>query len=247
MLDYYLSQFTGGGTVSEAGLLSPLEPVQRASIADQVFDVLYKQVLSLAMPPGTKLSEADVARQLNVSRQPVRDAFYRLSKLGFLVIQPQKATQVSQIHVEDIRKARFIRTAIEVEVMRRAVASLTDDDFRALDHNLDLQAVAVAEGDRARFHQLDDAFHTLLCMGAGVGHVWNVIHENKAHTDRVRFLSLASGSARALEEHRRILAALRARDEAAAVATLRGHLGQIETIIEEMRRVHHSWFSAEGV
>ncbi len=233
--------------MSEAGLLTPLEPVQRASIADQVFDVLYKQVLSLAMPPGTKLSEADVARQLNVSRQPVRDAFYRLSKLGFLVIQPQKATQVSQIHVEDIRKARFIRTSIEVEVMRRATLSLTEDDFRALEHNLDLQTIAVAEDDRARFHRLDDAFHTLLCIGAGVGFVWDVIRESKAHTDRVRFLSLASGSARALEEHRGILAALRARDEAAAVTALRSHLGQIETIIEEMRRVHHSWFSAEGV
>lgn len=230
----------------ETGLLGPLEPVVRTSVADQVFDVLYEQVQSLALPPGTKLSEADVARQLNVSRQPVRDAFYRLSKLGFLVIQPQKATQVSQIHIEDILKARFIRTSIEVEVVRRAIHSLTDADFRALDHNLELQAEAVAEGDRTRFYRLDDEFHNLLCTGAGVGFVWNVIRENKAHTDRVRFLSLASGAARAMEEHRGILQALRNRDEAAAVTELRNHLGQIEVIIEELRTTHHSWFSVKG-
>ena len=232
--------------MSETGLLGPLEPVVRTSIADQVFDVLYEQVQSLALPPRTKLSEADVARQLNVSRQPVRDAFYRLSKLGFLVIQPQKATQVSQIHIEDILKARFIRTSIEVEVMRRAIHSLTNADFRALDHNLELQAVAVSEGDRARFYRLDDEFHHLLCSGAGVGFVWNVIRENKAHTDRVRFLSLVSGSGRAMEEHRGILQALRNRDEAAAVTELRNHLGQIETMIEELRRTHHSWLSVKG-
>ena len=54
--------------MSETALLSPLEPVVRASIADQVFDVLHQQVLSLALPPGTKMSEAEIAKQLNVSR-----------------------------------------------------------------------------------------------------------------------------------------------------------------------------------
>jgi GntR family transcriptional regulator, rspAB operon transcriptional repressor len=232
--------------VEELGLLGPIEPIARASIADQVFDLLHQQVLSLALPPGTKLSEAEVARQLNVSRQPVRDAFYRLSKLGFLLIQPQKATQVSQIHIQDIRKARFIRTAIEVEVMRRAVLNLTEADFQTLDANLAAQQEAVQQDDRARFHRLDDEFHTLLCNGAGVGFVWNVIRENKAHTDRVRFLSLASGSARAMQEHHRILTALRNRDEAAAVTELRAHLGQIETIIEDLRKSNRNWFSEEG-
>ena len=127
--------------MSETALLSPLEPVVRASIADQVFDVLHQQVLSLALPPGTKMSEAEIAKQLNVSRQPVRDAFYRLSKLGFLLIQPQKATQVSPIHIQDILRARFVRTSIEVEVMRRAAQGLTAQALAQLE-------VAVQRGQR---------------------------------------------------------------------------------------------------
>ncbi|MGV8952122.1 MAG: GntR family transcriptional regulator [Cypionkella sp.] len=232
--------------MAETNLLAPLEPVVRTSIADQVFEVLHEQVLSLALPPGTKMSEADVAKQLNVSRQPVRDAFYRLSKLGFLLIQPQKATQVSHIHIQDVLKARFIRTAIEVEVMQRAAQSITAADFTKLDANMVLQHEAVARGDRASFHRLDDAFHHLLCQAAGVGFVWDAVRENKAHTDRVRYLSLASGSQRAMEGHVRILAALRTGDGSAAVAELRAHLGQIEAIIEDLRRANHSWFSDEG-
>jgi GntR family transcriptional regulator, rspAB operon transcriptional repressor len=231
--------------MADTALLTPLEPVIRASIADQVFDVLHQQVLSLALPPGTKMSEAEIAKQLNVSRQPVRDAFYRLSKLGFLLIQPQKATQVSHIHIQDVLRARFIRTSIEVEVMRRAAQGLSEADFAKLDANMIEQQAAVAKGDRASFHRLDDAFHHLLCQGAGVGFVWDAVRENKAHTDRVRYLSLAEGSQRAMEGHVRILIALRARDEEAAVAELRAHLGQIEQIIQDLRTANHSWFSDE--
>ena len=140
--------------MSETALLSPLEPVVRASIADQVFDVLHQQVLSLALPPGTKMSEAEIAKQLNVSRQPVRDAFYRLSKLGFLLIQPQKATQVSPIHIQDILRARFVRTSIEVEVMRRAAQGLTAQALAQLDANLEghiriLAALRAGDGEAA--------------------------------------------------------------------------------------------------
>lgn len=232
--------------MADAAVLSGLEPVVRVSIADQVFDALHQQVLSLALPPGTRISETEIATQLCVSRQPVRDAFYRLSQLGFLVIQPQRATQVSQIQIQDVRKARFIRVAIEVEVLQRAAVVMQADDFAALEANMAEQAVAVAAGDRAGFHKLDDAFHSRICVAAGVGFVWGAVQDSKAHTDRLRYLSLAEGSARAMAEHGRILAALRARDAAAATLELRGHLGQIEQVIAEMRASHPQWFSKEA-
>jgi DNA-binding GntR family transcriptional regulator len=231
--------------LTDTALLDPLEPITRASVTDQVFEALHSQVLSLALPPGTKLSEADVAKQLGVSRQPVRDAFYRLSKLGFLVIQPQKATLVSKIHIEDVRKARFIRTAIEVEMMRVAAKSFEAEDFSLLQENMDRQADAVKAGDRSTFHRLDDEFHQLLCARAGMDFVWDVIRENKAHTDRVRFLSLVSGSQRAFDDHVMIFGALKVGKAKQAVAAMRSHLGNIEAIIEQLRRENHSWFLDE--
>ncbi len=231
--------------MSEATVLGPLEPVTRASVTDLVFEALHAQVLSLALPPGTKLSESDVAKQLGVSRQPVRDAFYRLSKLGFLLIQPQKATLVSKIHINDVRKARFIRTAIEVEVMRLAADRFGLEDFAALQPILDAQRTAVAAGDRAGFHRLDDLFHQVMCERAGLDFVWDIIRENKAHTDRVRFLSLASGSQRAFDDHLAIVAALKAGSAEDAVLAMRAHLGTIEDIIQQLREANHSWFSDE--
>ena len=74
---------------------SMLEVPERPTVADQVYAELHRQILSLDLAPGAKISEIDVARAMGVSRQPVRDAFFRLSQLGFLVIRPQRATTVS--------------------------------------------------------------------------------------------------------------------------------------------------------
>ena len=81
--------------VSRSVDLPSLETVRAPSAADQIFAALYRQVLTLELPPGSRLSEAEVARRMGVSRQPVRDAFWRLSQLGFLTIRPQRATTVS--------------------------------------------------------------------------------------------------------------------------------------------------------
>ncbi len=226
--------------------LNPLQPIPRRSAVEEVFDELYARVLSVELPPGAKLSEAEVAKQFDVSRQTVRDAFFRLSQLGFLVIRPQRATTVSRISTHDIYKARFIRTAIELETVSRACRDLTDEDFDALDSLLTEQQAAVDVDNKPLFHALDDDFHKSICDRLGLGLVWDSIRENKAHTDRVRFLSLATGSQTALDDHREILAALRQRDAERAQLALRTHLGRIDAVVAQLQAENHEWFVQEG-
>ena len=228
-----------------SGGLVTVEAPGRASVADQVFDHLHRLILSLQLPPGTRLSEADVAAQLGTSRQPVRDAFYRLSKLGFLTIRPQVATTVSFISEAMVMQARFVRAAIEAETMRAACERLTDADLDALQDLLDRQERANEAGDPLAFHAIDDAFHREICERSGHGFVWAIIRENKAHMDRVRFLSLAFASQDAWGEHVRILAALRARDADQAARHLHEHLSRIKTQIHRIRAENPRFFSDE--
>jgi len=225
--------------------LRSIEPLARPSVSDQVFDSLYAQVRSVELPPGTKLSEAEVAKQLGVSRQPVRDAFFRLSQLGFLVVRPQRATTVSQISASSIFKARFLRTAIEIEIVRKACKTLGEAQFKELRALLDEQKKAVDAGDKAWFHELDDDFHQAICEQLDLGFAWEVIRENKAHTDRVRFLSLSFALESALEDHKEILAAMMDRDPDRAEAGVRKHLGRIEDIVTRLRDENHAWFVDE--
>jgi DNA-binding GntR family transcriptional regulator len=225
--------------------LPALEPSRPPTAADRIFETLYRQVVTLELPPGTRLSEVDVAGRMGVSRQPVRDAFWRLSQRGFLTIRPQRATLVSPISVEAVLQARFIRTALEIETVRVATERLRAVDFAALEGLLAEQAEAVAAGDRERFHGLDDAFHRRICELSGLDFAWALIRENKAHMDRVRFLSLSFGAETALEDHRVILAALEARDAEASGVAIRAHLGRIEDIIARIRQMHGAYLAQE--
>ena len=73
--------------------LPVIQPAPQPSVSDQVFNALQQRILTLELPPQTKISEADVSKKMGVSRQPVREAFKRLAKLGFLIIRPQMRRQ----------------------------------------------------------------------------------------------------------------------------------------------------------
>jgi GntR family transcriptional regulator, rspAB operon transcriptional repressor len=227
--------------------LPALDTVRAPTAADQVFAALYRQVLTLELPPGSRLSEAEVARLMGVSRQPVRDAFWRLSQLGFLTIRPQRPTTVSPISERSVEQARFIRTALEAETVRLAVERCTPEALAALERQLADQADAVAADDRERFHGLDDEFHRMLADMAGQGFAWALIRESKAHMDRARFMSLAFSAEQALADHRLILDALGAGDAPAAVALMRRHLGRISDIIARISSEHAEYVLRDQV
>ncbi|MFN3646954.1 MAG: GntR family transcriptional regulator [Gemmobacter sp.] len=228
--------------MTQTAALRVIEPPGRPSVADAVFAELHRQILALDLPPGTRLSEVDVAKALGVSRQPVRDAFWRLSKLGFLTIRPQRATTVSNISEEAVMQARFIRSAIEAETVRVFTERATEADMAALEAILEAQRAAVAAQDRALFHELDDRFHREICERGGNGFAWDIIRENKAHMDRVRMLSLSFASQAAFEDHLRVMAAIRAREPDRAMLEMRSHLSRIRSQIQRIRAENAGYF-----
>ncbi|PTV94359.1 GntR family transcriptional regulator [Rhodobacter aestuarii] len=215
------------------------------TVADQVYAELHRQVLSLELKPGAKISEIEVAKAMGVSRQPVRDAFYRLSKLGFLLIRPQRATTVTLISGAAVMRARFIRTALEVETIRTAAPRLSEADLDTLAEIIEKQDVAIKADDRNGFHLLDDAFHHEICARANLAFTWELISENKGHMDRVRMLSLSFASRTAWEDHVAILAALRGREPEAAAAAMRSHLSRIKEQIDRILQQNHDYFAEE--
>ncbi|MCQ0986163.1 GntR family transcriptional regulator [Jiella marina] len=215
--------------------LQALEYVPAVSVTDQVFDALYDRIVELDLRPGTRLSEVEVARQMEVSRQPVRDAFYRLSQLGFLLVRPQRPTTVTAISARAVLEARFMRTAIELETVRLATERLDEAGCSTLREILDRQQAAIEADHKIEFHALDDEFHKALCEIAGAGFVWSMIRDKKAHMDRARFLSLSSGAKNALADHLRIMEALEAGNAEAARERMREHLSRIVDILEQIK------------
>tara|TARA_R110002051_G_C8769269_1_gene503259 strand:+ start:30361 stop:31071 length:711 start_codon:yes stop_codon:yes gene_type:complete len=214
----------------QSPIIRPLKSPE-GSTTDRVFDALYAAVISVKLPPGTKVSENEIAKQLDVSRQPVRDAFFRLSKLGFISIRPQRPTLVTQISLRAVHDAVFTRTALEVACLRQA---LNDNRLKLID---EMQTAIAAQNmalstDAANFHALDEAFHELICTVSGHDHIWPLIREQKGHLDRLRFLSLSAERRHfVVAEHHKILAAITGAANFEAETLLRDHISAIADIL----------------
>lgn len=228
--------------MAEILALRAIDPSEVPSTTDLVFRELYERVIQLALPPGAKVSEAEVAAQMDVSRQPVRDAFYRLQRLDLIRIRPQRATRISPISIAKVEEARFIRTAIELETIRLAIERMDAAGLAALDDLIAHQTAAVEKGEKQVFHLLDDEFHKTICAIAGHEPAWTLIKDNKAHMDRVRYISLSFGAQSALDDHLVIMENVRSGDVAGAQARLRKHLGHIHDIIAQVRGSHSDYF-----
>lgn len=218
----------------------------RRTTADELFEQLRTDIEKLRLRPGTKLSEANVAQQYNVSRQPVREALIRLDNLELVHIRPQKATIVRRMSKSTIRQARFVRLAVELEVARRACTLYDGDLDEQFQDNLEKQSACLETGVFKDFNRLDREFHALLCQAAGCHFAIDIIDECKAKVDRLCMLSLTeSSSAQSiLDDHHQILDKLLNRDQEQLCVQVEHHLQRLDATIDYVQKNHEDYFDA---
>lgn len=226
--------------------LHTLTESKRLTSSEEVFRQLHSDIIDLNLAPGAKISEVEVAKAFNVSRQPVREAFLRLGALNLLEIRPQRATRVRKISLSDLSHTRFIRAAIEVEVVRLASKIATQQQLAQIGENLKQQELAVEAHDALALKALDYEFHNLICLAADRLPAFRIIAENKTHTDRVCTLELAdaAGMQEVLEGHHEIFDAIRDRDEERAVAATRVHLAHLDGTLDTAAKNYPDFFQA---
>ncbi len=220
---------------------------ERRTSVDDIFDYLHDEILSLRLRPGDKISEADVAARFGVSRQPVRDAFSRLANLDLLLIRPQRATEVRRFSAREIEKSRFVRAAVEREVLRRAAELCDEKGAAMLDACLAEQARIIKERDFDAFGALDYDFHKTLCHIAKVDFAFDVIQVEKAKVDRLCMLGLAKEDRmpQLVEDHEAIAAAVKANDPDRAVEIGIKHLARLDETIAHITATNANYFEPE--
>ena len=212
--------------------------------ARRVENEIRKAIITMEIPPGAPLSEQDIAARLNVSRQPVREAFISLARSGLVEIQPRRGTFVVKISLERMLEARFIRESLETAVVRRACERFDARVRTRIDFYLDAQTVAAEAGAHYEFQRADELFHAALAEGAGCPSAWTVIDDIKAHMDRVCHLTLPSVTAlpHLIAQHRAIIEAVDARDADRAEIALKAHLSEILKALPTVQAAHRDLF-----
>lgn len=222
--------------------LKPNEPVNL-----QIYRALRRAIVNCALLPGSPVSDKEISEAFGVSRQPVRDAFIKLSGAGLIQVLPQRGTFVMKISPRRVNNGRFIREAIEVAVVTKAALSLTDQQLLVL-HGLVERQRRAAEDDQASvFLQLDDEFHANLARMIDCEDAWNLIEDIKAQMDRVRYLSLdhVTPLSSLIQQHCVVLEALQRHEPLQAAAAMRSHLEEIFMSLAPIEEQHPEWFTTE--
>ena len=217
-------------------------PIRAATTAQQVHDWLYRCVLRGDLLPGTRLSETEIAAQVHLSRQPVREAFIRLAADGLAEVLPQRGTYIGRISMRAVLSARFIREAVESDLARHVAA--TRPDLTAMAAELTVQERCDVEGDVPGFIESDDRFHRAMALAADQGAVWQDLERLKAQMNRLRHLSMrVFDRSQTIAQHRAVLTALQAGDADGAEDAIRTHLRQMLTELPQMAAAHPDYFT----
>lgn len=215
------------------------------SSSEYIYRVLKASIISLRLPPGSNISEKEIADWLSVSRTPVREAFIKLTQETLLDVLPQKGTYVSLIDADQVEESKFLRENIEKEVMKLACGGqFPSEGLRLLEANVRLQERCMQAEDYLRLFELDEAMHGAIFAACRKSRVWSAIQQMNTHYHRVRMLNLAYGQdwPLILEQHRQIVGCIAARDAARGAQAVDVHLNKVIIDLNELRHDFGQYF-----
>jgi DNA-binding GntR family transcriptional regulator len=202
-----------------------LEPLRRDSTPERIAAQLRSGIVSGRLAPGQALREVEIARQLGVSRGPVREAFQRLIQEGLLEAHPARGVFVPQLAADDIADLYLARGAVEIAAAQLLATSGTPEAFEDLSAAL-AELQAAPPDDWAELARLDLQLHEVLVRSTGSKRLARMFGTLAAET-RLCMVALESFYPRRADmvtEHAEIVAAIRRRDAAAATRLLERHM-----------------------
>jgi DNA-binding GntR family transcriptional regulator len=217
--------------VSEKKIL-PLPP-SRQTLTDSVYEAVTELVVDQHIQAGARVNIDLVARQLNVSPTPVREALARLEMDGLVVKEPLRGyTVTSTMDTKSLNDLYDVRRLLEPFAARCAAERRDDKVVRTLDRELDdmRRMVRTGEGtfhDYRSFTLQDARFHEAIAGTSGNSLLSDTLRRLRSHLRlyRVyhRYYTIDIGAATVIE-HERILDAIRAGDAAGAEAGMLDHI-----------------------
>jgi DNA-binding GntR family transcriptional regulator len=217
--------------------LRPLEAP--ATLTDSTADALRERILAGGFAPAERLVEVEIARQLGISRGPVREALARLREEGLVRDVARRGWFVEELTPDDLRELYELRSALEARAARLIIQRGDDAALDTLAGLVDELRDAAARGDREAFAQLDLDFHESIARLSGNRRLHRAFVQQAGVLRTLLRLEMATIYETLdgiLAEHEWLLGELRSGSVERAEAACEVHLGQALERVTSMRR-----------
>lgn len=200
--------------------------IQALDLVAMVEAQLKEAILEGRIAQGERIVEAELARQMGISRAPVREAARRLESTGLLVSRPRHGFAVRVFTAQQVEDLYQVRIQLELMGVALACQKASDAELHGMAAMVDDMVLRSGQMGRAQRVAVDLAFHQRLCALSGNAYLLRT-YLNLSHEVQL-FLALSEDSygdpTTLAETHRPIVQALLRRDPEAATRSLRFHL-----------------------
>ncbi|MEY2740926.1 MAG: GntR family transcriptional regulator [Ilumatobacteraceae bacterium] len=193
------------------------------TLGGRAYDAIRRKIVRLELAPGDVVSELELQRELGIGRTPIREALQRLARDQFIVVMPRRGMIVSGVDVSELAMLYETRAILEPYAVRLAAERGAAADW---DEMAAVLAGGASPAPAAELIEVDRRCHEIVWRAAGNRFLVDTLDMLYAQSDRLWHMYLADveDMGEAIDEHRGILAALRAGDGARAGALAEGHV-----------------------
>ena len=196
------------------------------SLKDRVYQNIKFQIIIGILKPGTRLPEEELSKAMNISRAPIREAFNKLEKEGFVTIIPRKGAAVSKVTAQAIEDIFEIRETLESLAVKKSIGKISIEKLETVGESFKKFINKTADTENCiQYLALDKKFHDLLSQNCGNKKLIELLANLQEQIHWLRNISLKritfSGS---VKEHLAIIEALKKNDEELIIKVLLQHL-----------------------
>lgn len=207
--------------------LTTLRPLtQSETLGEQAYFAIRSAISSGVLKPGERLTERDLARRLQVSPTPVREALRQLEQEGLVVRTPTREVSVSDVPSASVAEMLLIQAALRGVAARLAAEKITDTELAEIQALLQENHEELDAGPAETLLTLADRFHALVDQASRNLTLVKFLDTVMAFDpiDRAEALNDRELAQMRFEEHKEIAAALAAHDRDRAEALMRSHI-----------------------
>jgi len=214
------------------------EPVPRtADSTEHIYEHIKTMAMTFAIRPGERVNEVELARSLNVSRTPLREALNRLMVEGFLTRAPNRGFIGRPLDAKQVFDLYELRRALEASIVAIACERATDDELADLERFVKSSKDKPEDAKASSLLALDEQFHERIARLTRNEEMVRAVMSINARIHYFRWIDMQNGRRRhTQQEHLRIVKALKERDVPTATHLIVSHIsGRLDRIVDVIR------------
>ena len=217
------------------------------SIVDRIHQELRNMAITFRLLPGERLNEAILAKELGVSRTPLREALNRLNGEGFLTFSANQGFFRKPLDVKEIFDLYEFRQQMEMAAVRLAVERATDEQLIELESFVQQSAEEKPDRTPSEVIALDEEFHERIITLTGNLEMRRSLRNVNDRIHYVRWIDMTGRRTETQMQHKEIVRSLRERNTEKGMKLMGGHIGhRIDQIIEKVERSYGRIYMSAG-